>query len=582
VPRRLYGFDVDAEGRVTFTPEEIVFNKWSPQPGSSVGPENVSLLALAAESENGDSAAAAAPQPAQQSNGNGRRSPQQYFSDGTARRVNAYFAATSRTARLVPERTTYPDPTQQLHDKQRLFAFEKDAHGNPVMIPAIIRSIVRPLALPPKHVLPAFVWTTDTSAVTGASTISRRTRIRIPFDRPAMTSGQDERIGIVLWPPNILGASTKTGGAAGPLPAWTEADLTLGKVRRAAPLETNEPNQKLTDLQALGKHDGVTDWRPGYFSDADLGPGGAYITRWGADPIHDAGELTWFMHPRAFRDVPDWTATAIDSIAAEDKDTGVLWPDEERYAPRLVENVLMPIPGNDPGKVGNAAQDQNNEGQPKNPDFMLVSLLTYAPRFDAESETWYIDVEIDPGTAPDPFVRLGLVRFQPHANRRIQVSYPTAEWIQVVGYRREVKLARHKGAVTVTVNGPVIAEMTSDAPLTVIRATLIERRMTEYGIAYERPAHARTANGALGETIEQVSYANSQSNDLIWQATVQLPAKDDGDDTVQYAIFIEECYRMRRATFDMEPIVQEPESTQRDDPAYWRDSGPRFAVRIDL
>jgi hypothetical protein len=49
---------------------------------------------------------------------------------------------------------------------------------------------------------------------------------------------------------------------------------------------------------------------------------------------------------------------------------------------------------------------------------------------------------------------------------------------------------------------------------------------------------------------------------------------------VSYAIFIEKCYRMRRATFDQEPVKQEPPHT--DDLTYWRDSGPRFAVRIDF
>jgi len=160
-------------------------------------------------------AAPAAGQTAQKNAGNGRRSAQRYFSDGTARRVKAYFAATSRTARLIPERSTYPDAGQQKRDKKRLFAYEQDAQGEPVMTSTIIRSIVRPLALPPKHVLPAFVWTNRSDATTGSRSISRRTRIRIPFDRPAMTSGEDERIGIVVWPPNILGASTKPGTTAG-------------------------------------------------------------------------------------------------------------------------------------------------------------------------------------------------------------------------------------------------------------------------------------------------------------------------------------------------------------------------------
>jgi hypothetical protein len=400
-----------------------------------------------------------------------------------------------------------------------------------------------------------------------------------------MTSGEDERVGIVLWPPNILGAST-TPGTNAPLPTWTETDLTVGKVRRAEPLETDEPQNKLVDLQMLGQRDALgpsqakTEWRAGYFSDEDLGPGGAYVSRWGADPIHDAGETTWFMHLGAFRDVRRWSETALDSIAAESMDSGVLWPEEKRYTPRLVENVLMPIPGDDPSKP-NASSGNGQDDKPGDSNFMLVSLLTYAPRFDVESETWYIDVEIDPGTAPDPFLRLGLVRYQPHANRRVQISYPVAEWIQVVSYCRDVKLERDDETVIVTVKGPVLAKTTSEAPLTIIRASLIERRVSEYGVAYERPAR-NVVDGKLGEPIEQVSYANAQSDELIWQGAFDLPAKDDSDDTVSYAIFIEECYRMRRATFDQEPVKEEPPFTERDDPAYWRDSGPRFAVRIDL
>jgi hypothetical protein len=599
--RRLYGFDVDEDGCVTFRPEEIVFNKWTPQPKPELTDQPLSLVELTAESERPAPVTAqqqgTAPAPpsstaqatdvqAPQNAGNGRRSAQNYFSDGTARRVKTYFAATSRTARLIPERSTYPDETQQKNDKKRLYAYIKDAGDQPIMTSAIIRSIVRPLALPPKHVLPAFVWTTGLDALTGVQSVSRRTRIRIPFDRPAMTSGEDERVGIVLWPPNILGAAT--GPRTGPLPTWTEADLAVGKIRRAEPLETDEPQNKLIDLQNLGQQDlraGTADWRPPYFSDEDLGPGGPYITRWGADAIHAAGDLTWFMHPRAFRDQNDWRATALDTIAAEGEDSGMLWPEENRYTPRLVENVLMPIPGDDPSKSdptsGGADKNGAGEANDQQPDFMLVSLLTYAPRFEVDSQTWYVDVEIDPGTAPDPFLRLGLVRFQPHANRRIQVSYPVAEWIQVVGYCRDVTIERDDNTVTVNVKGPVLADNTSEAPLAIIRASLIERRISEYGVAYERPARPVT-DGKLGDPIEQVSYANAQSDDLIWQGIFSLPAKDDSDDKVTYAIYIEECYRMRRATFDQEPVRDEPPATERDDPAYWRDSGPRFAVRIDL
>jgi hypothetical protein len=55
---------------------------------------------------------------------------------------------------------------------------------------------------------------------------------------------------------------------------------------------------------------------------------------------------------------------------------------------------------------------------------MAVSLITYATRFDPEQGIWYADIDISPCSAVYPFVRLGSVRFQPHAPRILQGSEP--------------------------------------------------------------------------------------------------------------------------------------------------------------
>jgi len=60
-----------------------------------------------------------------------------------------------------------------------------------------------------------------------------------------------------------------------------------------------------------------------------------------------------------------------------------------------------------------------------------VSLLTYRPRFDPDDETWFADVTIRPGADPQPFVRLGLVRYQPNASELLRVSEPVIEWAQI-------------------------------------------------------------------------------------------------------------------------------------------------------
>jgi hypothetical protein len=66
---------------------------------------------------------------------------------------------------------------------------------------------------------------------------------------------------------------------------------------------------------------------------------------------------------------------------------------------------------------------------------MLVSLITYAPRFNAEQENWYVDIDVSPCGAVYPFVRLGLVRFQPHAPRNLRGVRTGAEWAQIMPER---------------------------------------------------------------------------------------------------------------------------------------------------
>jgi hypothetical protein len=48
--------------------------------------------------------------------------------------------------------------------------------------------------------------------------------------------------------------------------------------------------------------------------------------------------------------------------------------------------------------------------------------MGHEPRFDIDFERWYIDVHIDADQVPEPFIRLGLVRFQKHTRRELQVS----------------------------------------------------------------------------------------------------------------------------------------------------------------
>jgi hypothetical protein len=603
--RRLYGFDVFADGRVRFPLETAVMQRWTiPRRDDFASDrETVSLINLSQDSEPSSP------------NASVNSAEERLFADGGARRVRSQIFATSRTARQIPDRQVYPDAQAQEIDQKRRYVWSGDDPKKPPA-ESIVRSVVRPAALPVHNLLPAFVWSSPASQPQHGAALSRSTRIRIPFTRPAMTSGVEERVGIVLWPPNILGAWVEANGKG----LWNVGDLANGFVRPLEPLA--DEGQTPIDMKGLSAG---AEWRqqPPFFTDDDLGPGGAYVTRWGADPIHSEGEVGWFIGLNNFADRPYWADNAIDSIDAEDKDTGILWPECEVYKPRLVENVLMPLPKSkdDSNSKSNGAVDLVAESKAaQDNQFMMVSLLTYAPCFDVDTERWYVDVDIDPGASPDPFLRLGLVRFQPHAARNLQVSFPTAEWVQIVGKRREVRLevrppapGKVRYVAVVTVESPLIDRyderasqprhvvstepvdpatgVTTDpagAPATMIRATLIERIGTNENLTFERTARMGQLNkdltgGAELEPIQSIARVRFGRLEDGIPASARLclelpesykPSPSDSKSTsAQYEVFVEEFLSIKAANQSDGATEQQESSIE---------SGTRFAVKMQV
>jgi hypothetical protein len=224
------------------------------------------------------------------------------------------------------------------------------------------------------------------------------------------------------------------------LPGLAPADL------RADTLRDLAPGRDPVDLINLPS-DGTNEV---YLQDADLGPGGAYVTRWGADPTRqDDGLKGWLMSQDNFPEL----RTALDG--SKDRFSGPTSP----RAAVFVRDVMMPLP------VPEGAGGQSPART------MIVSLLTFAPRFDPEEETWYADIRIDPCSAVTPFVRLGLVRYQPHAAPHLQVSEPVTQWIRILPDRelsvtgqryadKTNKMVRIQASVSgITDNGTVLPEM---------------------------------------------------------------------------------------------------------------------------
>jgi hypothetical protein len=114
------------------------------------------------------------------------------------------------------------------------------------------------------------------------------------------------------------------------------------------------------------------------------------VTLWGNDPIWDSAFVpgiapTLERFPRA-RTAPDPTGAWLPPGAPES---------EKDQRPGAFAVKGRPLPG---------------------PDDTRAAMVDVAPHdvfFDADRRLWYCDIEIDPGGAYFPFVRLALARYQP-------------------------------------------------------------------------------------------------------------------------------------------------------------------------
>lgn len=83
-----------------------------------------------------------------------------------------------------------------------------------------------------------------------------------------------------------------------------------------------------------------------------------------------------------------------------------------------------------------------------------VTVVGHRVQWDGERGLWYSDIELDPGRTYTPFVRLALVRYQPHSEDDAKVSRVVlAEFAQLLP-RRAVALKRDGQALKLTVRGP--------------------------------------------------------------------------------------------------------------------------------
>ncbi|QEU07419.1 hypothetical protein [Paracoccus yeei] len=364
---------------------------------------------------------------------------------------------------------------------------------------------------------PAFLLTLNRTATEHRE--ERVAMVRLRLERSWFSSGEDEKIGLAIWPPDL----------------FDQTDLVDNRIF-------------LRDRMDVGDAISFAD-----FTDVDLGPGGAYITRKGADPIRSSDrDRRLFLVERDFPDLTRHPDNRLD-------------PTHPTYRAR----EQMPI------ATASAAADQSQASST-----LQVGLLLLEPRFDMEEEIWYADLRIRPELATNPFVRLGLVRYQPHAPERLRLSLPTTQWTQLLP-RREIVLTHQNGFVRVEMRSQ---QMAQDARPDVSQATppakydrpLLRIRLLEEKVQNQRLVSRQELS--IQRDHDQVPsgpiYVSAMTFDgaPAWEFKFVAPQQKPG---LRHSLYIEEIEMRQPASYDKEPV--EPQS---DD--IWIPSGPKSAMHIPL
>ncbi|MER9119857.1 hypothetical protein NKH93_25090 [Mesorhizobium sp. M0954] len=268
--------------------------------------------------------------------------------------------------------------------------------------------------------------------------IEQATILTVYHSRPFFSSGEGEKLALVFWPPGLFVRGVEKDDEGIPL------------------LFTSPPDS------AEGPE----------FYDEDLGPGGRYITRWGADPLtgetvatkdYPTGPL---VDPSRFSPDGVRVSRAYMPVPVSDQNWAPHDPSKDSTPPAAAPIATQPTEagaGSGPPSGGAHSTDQPPS------TYLAVALQAFEPRFDPVEELWYFNVALKTDPLSFPRVRLGLVRYQANAREdnvplegtepvRLRVSTPVVEWVKPLPGRRATANCHHRADgftdVTVIVDGP--------------------------------------------------------------------------------------------------------------------------------
>lgn len=518
----IFGFKVFADGQVEHAAKDVLLLRIDAlQRGDKGGKTRVDLLPFFLQGKHEVFG--------------GRVVRRHQFTDGKARVMQIWVNALCRTSdrlttvdRVAFLDDPWVDPERgfgfvlgDMVDSAALTAVEQERKTDPVRV--VMPASIRPFPCDARSPFPAFNAAVPQKKGFGPFLrllVERTARIRIPLGRGWFSSGQDERVGFVLWPPRLLGGKSPAGTA--PIP---------------------------------GRGDVALDG----FRDIDLGPGGRFVSRRGGDPVR-AGlgeERDLFLRGEDFLELGN---------SESDLD--------------YVDNVLMPL--EKPPETGARAQTDPGPALPS----LNVALVTARPRFDPEREEWYVDLALRPGMAPETFVRLGMVRYQPHTDPARRCSLPVVQWTQPLPDRRLVVSQDGQGGLKVQVRGDAPSRQ-NDGILKGKPQIATDRQpqMKVTLLSETLDTEGRRLLRTVTELTAEVGKAPLDGKDR-WEWTAPLSkehldkAQATGPDgsAAEVMIYVEEVELFRPAEYPIEPLTPD----QARDVGRTAETGPRYAQSLSL
>lgn len=443
--------------------------------------------------------------------------------------------------------------------------FALDKSGEPIFEWKVSEQIVKPLEQTDadhlRPIITAYLEAVDhrprNMVITGFDTRSYRIRLA-----PSSTSRFISQI-VEMKPDNlerfssngapyelIIPATDRPApmGRVRMLPAFVWTEKQSGVLRRAVvrlswrrPRVSSKAQAQTIDTTGCwyssgeGELLGVVLATAGHHGD-DYGPQRDYISAWGADPIRS----------NAIR-----TDRPSDGFGSQN----IVLGDRE-----LVQAEMPPVTNPEDAGLSRPPQAYRTD----------VDLATYMPKYDPVQDAWWVDVDIEPGRAATPYVRLGLVRYQPNAIDGMHVSQPSHIGFALVPKRslEVVVLPRDRATklwpIRVVVRGP-FGVIDGDAGA---KGAALERITSAVRPTFKLVvSRDKSIFGGGEEPIVQTDSdgAPPPIGDILWETTLLLPHNPRG---LRHHVFVEEVDLMLPANPE---LYEDGEVLE---------TGPRFMARV--